>query len=142
MKKILCFFFVISVVFAAQSQDIPFAKTRTMQLAGTQLYIVSLKDLGFPQNILAVNYEHIVTQAAEKGYTLCPESLIQTLYDTYSDGMSGKKWSAFSWLTICTPSGTTYRIGKGSDGKFLQSSPKETHHVFLHYTHACLVFTK
>ena len=140
MKKYLFFFLVLISCTTAYSQNPGFLKSRTMQVNGETVYIVSLADLGFPKNILAVQYGQIVSHAAAKGYKLCSEDMAQNIYATYSD--KTRSIDAFHWLTICTPEGNTYTVGQGSDGKFIQNAEKKTWHVFLNYTHSCLVFTK
>ncbi len=139
MKKILCI--ALLLVTTTAFAQIEFLKFRTMQVGDLKLYVVSPADLGYPKNVIAATYDDIVAQAATKGYRPCPEYVANSLFKTYSDGETGRNWSAFKWLKILTPY-TLCTVGKDDDGKFMDESARDTYHVFLNYKHACLVFVK
>lgn len=142
MKKIL---YIIVLVFISASvfgQQIGFLKSRIIRVMGQDVYIVSLADLKLPKKTVAVNYYGIVNYAKSAGYDLCSENLVTQIYNTFTDGLKGKDWTADRWLTVCTPEGNTYTIGKGSGGKFMENSSKDTWHVFWSYDHACIALIK
>ncbi|MBP6904480.1 MAG: hypothetical protein KBB91_00295 [Candidatus Pacebacteria bacterium] len=140
MKKILFLFALTFSVIVAFTQPF-FEKTRTMNAAGLQLYVVSPSDLGYEKNMIAATYDDIITQASSKGYRPCPEYITNKLFETFSDGMTGRESSSFKWLKVVTPSGI-YTIGKNENGKFMDRSSRNTFHVFLSHSHACWVFIK
>lgn len=138
MKKIIVLFFIFlstSSVFAQMPKQV------IVNHEAVTLYKVSLSDLGYPKNILATTYGDIIRTAMAQGYKLCSPQTATKLYEVYSDGLTGRDWSSFEWLTICTTFGT-YRIGKNEEGKFMDLSDEKTWCVSLNTSHKFLVFTK